>query len=73
MSTGKLRAAERLLCCTAALLLAGCATTHGATYARDPSECPSLYLHYCTINNWGKTCGCMPKQIIEKILREQHR
>jgi hypothetical protein len=64
-----------LLCCAATLLLTGCATTQGGShlrrgsYSSSASECPGNFLRYCKTTNQGRTCGCMPTQEMEKILR----
>ena len=64
------RAANWLLCCAAVLLSSACAITPDWTgRKRAAQECPNDYLHFCRHSNYGKECGCMPKQEMEKVLR----
>ena len=63
------RAARCVLCCAAALLSSACMTPDWTSHKRAAAECPNDYLHYCTHDNYGKRCGCMPKQEMEKVLR----
>jgi hypothetical protein len=65
------RIAKWLLCCTAALLSAGCATT--GSYPRDLADCRRGYLHYCQHSGHGTRCGCVPTQTMEAILRRHQQ
>jgi len=69
MKTPSRAAASLLLCCLAALLATACGITPDWTSRkRAAAECPFDYMHYCTQSNWGKRCGCMSKQDMEKVL-----
>ena len=64
------RAAEWLLCSGVVLLSSACGITPDWTPRKGAAaECPNDYLHYCTHTNYGKRCGCMSKQEMEKVMR----
>jgi hypothetical protein len=62
-----------LLCSAAALTAVGCTmlTPEWRQRRASASECPEYSMHYCVIDNYGKRCGCAPKQSVEAILRSR--
>jgi hypothetical protein len=60
----------KVLCGAAALLQVACGITPDWTARkRAAAECPFNYMHYCRHSNYGKECGCVSKQEMEKVLR----
>jgi len=66
----RINRAAKVLCGAAALLQVACGITPDWTSRkRAAAECPSGYLHSCRHSNYGKQCGCVSKQEMEKVLR----
>jgi hypothetical protein len=62
-----------LLCCAVAPVLVGCTMMTPEWHPRraSASECQGDLMHYCVIDNYGKRCGCTPKQDMEAVLRSR--
>jgi hypothetical protein len=49
-------------------VVAGCASGGGMT--RSGHECPSGFVEYCDVSNYGSRCGCVSRTQIDSVLRE---
>lgn len=62
-----------LLCCAAALTLAGCSLMAPDRRPRhasaSASACPEYSMEYCVIDNYGKRCRCASKQSVDVMVR----
>lgn len=61
---------QQALCCAAMLISTGCHTSHVRTLPLNPA-CPEHTMHACVRNNYGRTCGCVRTETIERFMRNR--